>query len=64
MTQAVQLSEMPTVQGYHRRIIADWGEGPLYVLWDAIDAGAGNVFSSKSPSLENDQLTETGSGQA
>ena len=39
VTQAVQLSEAPNLRGYHRRIIADWNEGPLYVLWDAIDVG-------------------------
>ena len=36
-TQAVQLSEAAGVKGYHRRIIANWQEGPLYILWDAID---------------------------
>lgn len=37
ITRAVQISQLPGVQGYHRRVFANWDDGS-YLLWDMVDA--------------------------
>ena len=37
VSRAVQASQLPQVEGYHRRVFANWADGS-YLLWDAIDA--------------------------
>ena len=38
VTRAVQASQLPGVQSYHRRVFANWADGGAYLLWDVIDA--------------------------
>jgi hypothetical protein len=42
ITRAVQSSQIPTVQSYHRRIFANRreGNGGSYLIWDAIEASS------------------------
>ena len=37
VSRAVQASQLPQVEGYHRRVFANWADGS-YLLWDVIDA--------------------------